>query len=684
MVLIIMKIINFKNKVSEESGMVSAVTIVILFVFSILLAVWQILYNQGSSLVSGTPVFLPLLQAVLLLLVIVFGVLLYNSRYKSILSQDVMGMTDQGVNLSFSNTESFLGAAAGGIVRLNPSFEVEYINVAALTIIGAKGSNVRGESIYRLITNYNSKSGHFILKDTLEEQFKKETTPSEFSEITLLNLEGEERYLKLKTAPVQNNNGTIEYVILIMQDLTEEKQKMKQLYRQASVDSLTGLKNRHSFQKSLDELLAKSTGGTDRHVLCYMDLDHFKVVNDVCGHAAGDELLKQIADIFSKSVRSSDTLARVGGDEFAILLPQCDIETSKRICHRIIEDIHHYRFTWQQNNFSVGVSIGALEFDSKYRVSERSDLMIRVDQACYKAKQNGRNQLYIEDLSRELAESNKKEQQQDNWDQSINEALKSDQFVLFIQPIVCLDKTDTCINDQYEVLVRMKHQGTLLSPGSFLPSADRLGLMSTIDRWVVSKTVETIAANDDGQVKQRGNLFTINIAADTVLDNSFVPFVGALLDDKKVDPSLLCFEISESVALANFAETQKILKQLSELGCSGSLDDFGSGFSSLNYLRDLTLKYLKIDGSFIRNMSKNRIDAAMVEGVNKVGQVMNLQTIAELVENEITVKLLQKMGVDYAQGYHCGKPFPMSNIYSHNTVDKNKKMALDEMQAVTL
>ncbi|MCK5917804.1 MAG: EAL domain-containing protein [Cocleimonas sp.] len=676
-----MKIINFKNKVNGESGMVSAVTIVALFVFSIILAVWQILYNQGSSLVSGTPVLLPLLQAVLLLLVIVFGVLLYNVRYKSILSQDVMGMTNQGVNLSFSNTENFLGAAAGGIIRLNSSFEVEYINEAALIILGFK-DDLRGESVYRLITNYNSKSGHFILKDALEKQFERTVTPSEFSEITLLNVEGEERYLKLKTAPVQNNNGVIDYVILIMQDLTEEKKKMSRLYRQASVDSLTGLKNRHSFQQSLDELLVKPAGGTERHVLCYMDLDHFKVVNDVCGHAAGDELLKQIADIFSKSVRSSDTLARVGGDEFAILLPQCEIETSKRICQRIIEDIHNYRFTWQQNSFSVGVSIGALEFDSKYRVSDRSDLMIRVDQACYKAKQNGRNQLYLEDLNTITAQSNKKTDQHDNWDESINKALKSDQFVLFIQPIICLGEADSCANDQYEVLVRMKHEGELLSPGSFLPSADRLGLMSTIDRWVVSKTVETIAKNDKGQVKQRGNLFTINIAADTVLDNSFVAFVEALLYDKKVDPSLLCFEISESVALANFAETQKTLKQLSELGCSGSLDDFGSGFSSLNYLRELTLKYLKIDGSFIHNMSKNRIDAAMVEGVNKVGQVMNLHTIAELVENEITVKLLQKMGVDYAQGYHCGKPFPMSNIYSGN--NNSPELAHDDASMATL
>lgn len=662
-----MKTINIKNRESSESGMISAVTIVTLFVFSILLAIWQILYNQGSNLVVGVPVFLPLFQAVLLLLVIVFGVLLYKVRYQSILSQDVMGMTDQGVDVSFSNTENFLGAAAGGIIRLNSLFEVEYINTAALTILGYANKNVRGESIYRLIKKYNSKNGRFILKDALEEQFKTVQSPSEFSEITLLNLLGERRYLKLKTAPVQNNQGEIDYVILIMQDLTEEKERMNQLYRQASVDSLTGLRNRHSFQRSLDELLAKSTANTERHVLCYMDLDHFKVVNDVCGHAAGDELLKQIADIFSKSVRSSDKLARVGGDEFAILLPHCEIETSKKILNRILNDVNNYRFTWQQNSFSVGVSIGVIEFDSKYRLSARSELMAKADQACYKAKQHGRNQLYIQNQDDDENPSNSdNSDQNDSWDESINQTLKNNQFVLFIQPIICLDTTDPCRNDQYEVLVRMEHQGELLSPGSFLPSAERLGLMATIDRWVVSKTVETIANNTAEQGKQQGQrdkLFTINISADTVLDTSFVSFVSVLLSDQNVDPSLLCFEISESVALANFAETQTTLQNLSELGCSGSLDDFGSGFSSLNYLRDLTLQYLKIDGSFIRNMSKNRIDAAMVDGVNKVGQVMNLRTIAELVENEITVKLLQKMGVDYAQGYHCGKPFPMNEIY---------------------
>ena len=641
-------------------GRVSVVSIATLFVLSLLLATWQVLYNQGNSLVSGIPVFLPLLQAVLLLLVLVFGAILFRGRYKSILSQDVMGITSQDVNMSFANTENFLSAAAGGIIRINESFKVEYINATAMNILGYKGGDLRGELIYTLINKYESKRANFVLKDALEKQFHNEITPSGFNDITLFNNENEQRYIKLKTAPVQDSKGKVTFVILIMQDLTEEKKMMSQLYRQASVDSLTGLINRHSFQRSLDNLLSNSTGTTQRHVLCYMDLDHFKVVNDVCGHAAGDELLKQVSDIFSKSVRTSDKLARVGGDEFAVLLPKCELETSRRICNRILEDIRNYRFTWQQNSFSVGVSIGAIEFDSTCKVSDRSELMIKVDKACYKAKQGGRNQLYIENMGDKPIDANNAEKEKtENWDRSINQALKSDQFVLYIQPIVSLDESDPDSSDQYEVLVRMKHEGELLSPGSFLPSAERLGLMSKIDRWVVGKTIDFIALNHQGE---KNRLFTINISADTVLDASFISFVSTLLDDKAVDPSNLCFEISESVALANFSETQGMLKKLSGLGCSGSLDDFGSGFSSLSYLRDLSLQYLKIDGTFIRNMSKNRIDAAMVDGVNKVGQVMNLRTVAELVENEITVKLLQKMGVNYAQGYHCGKPFPIEDI----------------------
>ena len=285
-----MKIINSIKRANGDGDMISVVSIVTLFVFSLLIAIWQILSNKGSDLVSNVPVFLPLLQAILLLLVIVFGTILYNLRYRSILNKDVMGVSDQNVNVAVANTESFLDAAAGGIIRLNPAFAVEYINDAAATILGFKGDfKEEGLSIYDLIKDYEDNKGHFILKRVLEQQFKSKSIPSVFYKLTLVNLKGEQRYVKIKTVPVKNNRGNVRYIIVILQDLTEERRMISQLYRQASVDSLTGLMNRHSFQRALDELLSNATHTTERHVLCYMDLDHFKVVNDVCGHAAGDE-----------------------------------------------------------------------------------------------------------------------------------------------------------------------------------------------------------------------------------------------------------------------------------------------------------------------------------------------------------------------------------------------------------
>jgi Amt family ammonium transporter len=393
--------------------------------------------------------------------------------------------------------------------------------------------------------------------------------------------------------------------------------------------------------------------------LCYLDLDHFKTVNDVCGHAAGDELLKQVADLFSRRVRSTDKLARTGGDEFAILLVGCGVGRAKKVLERILEDVQAYRFTWNQNTFQVGVSIGVIEFDSSSRVTDMGGLMLNADEACYMAKKLGRNQLYIQDGSDASPETEK--EKSTDWEGLLNSALKYDGFTLYVQPIVPLQGVDESADCQYEVLIRMLLDGEMLSPGSFMPAAQRLGLMGAIDRWVVEKAVRGIASGNF--LSNKKQIFTINLSADSVNDDTFADYVQAILDDNNVPASMLCFEVSESVVLANFMKAQVLFNNLVEIGASGSLDDFGSGISSLSYLRDLPVSYLKIDGGFIRSMSKNRIDAAMVDAVNKVGQVMNLKTIAESVENDITKQLLKRMGVDYAQGYHCGKPLAFEDIY---------------------
>ena len=648
-----------RNVLPDNNNTVPVMTLVLLVVLSILLAGWQFL---DVNEFSGFQVYLPMLQSVLLLMVVTLGVAFYKIKSDSMKSQDILGLTHEASRLSFKNTEALLGATAGGVIRVNRDLQAEYLSDVASVITGWSNEDAAYQFIGEVVSLQGGRSAETLVQ-IIEDQFSKMDSMFDLHDVKLLSKRSESKYVKIKTAPVQSENGEIEYVALVLQDVTADRVAMEELYNQASRDSLTGLYNRKSFQEFLEKALAEGREKKTTNVLCYMDLDHFKTVNDVCGHAAGDELLKQVADLFSKRVRSTDCLARTGGDEFAILLVGCGVNRAKVILERILEDIQGYRFSWSQNTFQVGVSLGAVGFDSTYRVTDMGRLMLSADEACYTAKKLGRNQLYVDDgVSRNEADLQMQDQGE-NWEQVLKGALKHDGFALYVQPIMPLQTEGQCKERQFEVLVRLPHEGEVLSPGSFMPAAQRLGLMGSLDRWVVDKTINSIANGDfiaDTKVKQ---IFTINLSADSVNDETFVSFVKAVLEDRKVPASFLCFEISESIVLANFMRSQVLLDELIELGACGSLDDFGSGISSLSYLRDLPVSYLKIDGGFIRNMSKNRIDAAMVDAVNKVGQVMKLATIAESVETDITKQLLKRMGVDYAQGYHCGKPVAFEDIY---------------------
>lgn len=648
-----------RNVLPDNNNTVPVMTLVLLVVLSILLAGWQFL---DVNEFSGFQVYLPMLQSVLLLMVVTLGVAFYKIKSDSMKSQDILGLTHEASRLSFKNTEALLGATAGGVIRVNRDLQAEYLSDVASVITGWSNEDAADQFIGEVVSLQGGRSAETLVQ-IIEDQFSKMDSMFDLHDVKLLSKRSESKYVKIKTAPVQSENGEIEYVALVLQDVTADRVAMEELYNQASRDSLTGLYNRKSFQEFLEKALAEGREKKTTNVLCYMDLDHFKTVNDVCGHAAGDELLKQVADLFSKRVRSTDCLARTGGDEFAILLVGCGVNRAKVILERILEDIQGYRFSWSQNTFQVGVSLGAVGFDSTYRVTDMGRLMLSADEACYTAKKLGRNQLYVDDgVSRNEADLQMQDQGE-NWEQVLKGALKHDGFALYVQPIMPLQTEGQCKERQFEVLVRLPHEGEVLSPGSFMPAAQRLGLMGSLDRWVVDKTINSIANGDfiaDTKVKQ---IFTINLSADSVNDETFVSFVKAVLEDRKVPASFLCFEISESIVLANFMRSQVLLDELIELGACGSLDDFGSGISSLSYLRDLPVSYLKIDGGFIRNMSKNRIDAAMVDAVNKVGQVMKLATIAESVETDITKQLLKRMGVDYAQGYHCGKPVAFEDIY---------------------
>jgi Amt family ammonium transporter len=649
-----------RNVQSEQNNVMPVMTLVLLVVLSVLLSGWQLL---DVNRISGVQVYLPMVQSALLLMAVTLGIAFYKIKSDSMRSQDIMGLTHEASRLSFKNTEAVLGAAVGGVIRINKQLEVEYLNEMAMSLTGWQLADAQGCSIEDVV-NVQGGKGAATLKQIVMEQFSKRDSVFDLHDIKLMSKRSEVKYVKIKTAPIQNEQGDIDYVALIIQDVTDDRTAMEELYNQASRDSMTGLYNRKSFQEFLEKALVDGEENKNVNVLCYMDLDHFKTVNDVCGHAAGDELLKQVADLFAKRVRSTDRLARTGGDEFAILLTNCGINRAKIILGRILQDIQNYRFTWHQNTFQVGVSLGAVEFDSGSRITDMGSLMLSADEACYMAKKSGRNQLYVKDPEDDSSK-NDKQDSGENWEAVLKGALNHDNFLLYVQPIVPLqiESDAESLECQYEVLIRLSHQGEILAPGSFMPAAQRLGLMASLDRWVVNKTINSIAAGKFVQNSAFKQVFTINLSAESVNDDSFVGFVSAVLEDRGVPASMLCFEISESIVLANFMRAQALLSELVAIGASGSLDDFGSGISSLSYLRDLPVSYLKIDGSFIRNMSKNRVDAAMVDAINKVGQVMELSIIAESVENDITRQLLKRMGVDYAQGYHCGKPIAFEEVY---------------------
>ena len=459
--------------------------------------------------------------------------------------------------------------------------------------------------------------------------------------------------------PVLNKKNKVIRVDVLWNDRVGQQRRIKTLVGQAERDHLTGLANKMYFDKFLDAFPETAKQGAN-HVLCFMDIDNFKPVNDTAGHSAGDELLKQLADIFRKHVRSSDLLARTGGDEFAILFPNCSMHKAKEHFESIINHVSSLRFSWKDKSFVIGISMGAVEFNSGISKQGMLDLCKVADDACYTAKQKGRNQLYIHNFNN--TSKHAKNMGQDNWAEIIRDALDHDKFKLYVQPIIPLNHTDNDKKKRFEIYIRLPYNGRVLRPGSFFPAAERAGLSRSIDRWVVRQAFARLSCLNDASIGGVMHEFTINLSVGSLLDDSFSSFVSEQLKKHNLNANSMCFEVSESAVVSNFTQARKFLVKLATLGCSNSLDDFGSGLSALNYIRDLPIHYLKIDGVFVRNIEKNQIDAAMIHSLNHMSKVMNLKTVAEFVEDEHTAILLRRLGVNYAQGYYCGRPLPLERL----------------------
>ena len=448
-------------------------------------------------------------------------------------------------------------------------------------------------------------------------------------------------------APIRDNKDRIIGAVLTFRDVTEQRKLTQKLAYEAAHDPLTGLLNRSEFEGRLARVLASATADSP-HALLYLDLDQFKIVNDTCGHIAGDELLRQVTALLQSKLRARDTLARLGGDEFGIILERCPQAEAVRIAHSLRELVQGFRFVWQDKSFTVGVSIGLLPITRNDETLE--NVLSAADSACYAAKDSGRNRVHTYQPDDSLLQ---RRAGQMLWLPRIQRALEEDRLCLFLQPIVPVTPK-LALEEHGEILLRMRdEQGQLILPGAFLPSAERNDQMPAIDRWVVSRCLKFLAAYSLSPIKVS---YAINLSAQSLGNEDFLDFVVEKVKITKVDPSTLCFEISENSALADTKNVIQFIASLKEIGCQFSLDDFGSGLSSFGCLKDIPLDYLKIDGRLVKNMAADSIDRAMVEAIHRIGHEMGLKTIAEWTENAATMRMLETIGVDYVQGFWLAEP----------------------------
>ncbi|EDY86199.1 PAS sensor diguanylate cyclase and phophodiesterase [gamma proteobacterium HTCC5015] len=458
-----------------------------------------------------------------------------------------------------------------------------------------------------------------------------------------------------ETARVINGRHGENQVLIVSEDISEARQLSNQLSHQASHDALTGLVNRGEFERRLRQLVERAHVDDSGHALLYLDLDQFKIINDTCGHVAGDELLRQLAGLLKHKVRKGDTLARLGGDEFGVLVENCTMEDAERLAQTMCDVVASFQFFWGVSSFRIGVSIGLASIASGS--GDYADIMSQADSACYAAKDLGRNRVHIyrendAELARRFGEM--------QWVSKIESTLEQDRFELYFQPIVPIDNT-RLDGRHYEVLVRMRDvDGNIVPPASFMSAAERYNLMGRIDRKVVSQTLRWLSLHPD-HLKNL-SVCSVNLSGQTLMDDDFLEFIFDELKQWNVDPRKLCFEVTETAAIENLTKASDFIRSLKDRGCKFSLDDFGSGLSSFAYLKNLPVDYIKIDGLFVRDIVKDPIDYSMVRSINEIAQVMGKKTVAEFVEDELILNALRNIGVDYAQGYYISRDQPISRL----------------------
>jgi Amt family ammonium transporter len=555
----------------------------------------------------------------------------------------------QRTRIAEQRSLAMLASIEDAVILLDADGYIEYANLAAEGMTGCPGGSMSGHALADVYRVYNEHSERRNLLD-YEEILRIENRP-----LLLLHREGLTFPIEQSITRLRDKNGQVEGRVLVFKDVSQSRKLAAQLNWQATHDPTTRLYNRAEFDRRLSQLLEEAEMEGSKHCLLYLDIDRFKVVNDNCGHMAGDELLRQAGSLIKHSIRGSDLLARLGGDEFAILLSNCSLDVAQRIADAIRVEFQRFRFAWADKVFSQSISIGLVSIDKQSQSLQQ--VLSYADTACYAAKEAGRNQIHVYHPEKSVAAVRHGEAQ---WVTRIRSALEEDRFTLHVQPIQPLEPI-AGVPCHYEVLIRMiGESGELIPPGAFIPAAERYDLMPAIDRWVLNHLVACVTRQQC--VFEAGQRLFVNLSGQSLCHEETLQGMVDLLRQSKLPQGLFCFEVTETAAITNLSSAKRFMQTLKQLGCEFALDDFGSGLSSFGYLKHLPVEYLKIDGAFVKDMLQDRIDESMVEAINHIGHVMGLKTIAEYVEDTQILTRLVEIGVDFAQGYGIRRPFPLTEL----------------------
>ncbi|HVT16233.1 MAG TPA: EAL domain-containing protein [Thermoanaerobaculia bacterium] len=547
-----------------------------------------------------------------------------------------------------------LASIGDGVLTTDAQGKVEFLNPVAEKLTGWQAGQALGQplaAVFRLVGESAGGELATRLRHCLEAGESLRLVE------VILESRDERRYaIESVGSPIRDHDGRIVGAVLVFQDVSDKRLMALQLAHQATHDELTGLLNRQSFDGHLQRALDEARAAGTTHALCYMDLDQFKLVNDTCGHLAGDELLRRMTALLQDTLADTDLVARLGGDEFGMLLPRCSLPTAEYKMKRLFRALQRFRFNWQDKSFAVGASIGLVPITRDYRTI--AHLMSAADHACYVAKEKGRNrmQIYQEDDATFVRRHGEM-----NWVVRIQETLENDRFRLFCQTIQPLSER-AARGLFFEVLLRMvESDGRVHLPSDLIRAAERYGLMRSVDRWVIHNSIRAVMDQPASFLEHLATC-AINLSAMSLSDEAFLGFVEEEIAASGVPPQKLCFEITETAAIENLAQAQRVLHRLSGLGVRFALDDFGTGMSSFSYLREIPVSFLKIDGKFIKDIVNDSLDRAMVESINQLGHVMGIQTVAEAVSGSAAVDRLRSLGVDYAQGNWLAAPRPIAEV----------------------